>query len=272
VLRTKVDGARAAWPELDLSVDDFLRHLAERLPGEAEVDLLEVLRATHAADLYLACGCVLGNTRALAAFDHTFISQVSDYLARRDSLPGFSDEVKQVLRTRLLVAPRPILPRISGYNGRGPLGGWLRMAAARAAIDLKRADARDPAGGADAAQLATAVPDPELSYLKSRHATELRQALEATLAALAPREATILRLHFLQGMSTEAIGKVYGAAERTARRWIAETRAKILEQTRERLGDILDVPTGEVDTLMRLLRDDVGPSILRVLLDDKPAK
>ena len=58
-------------------------------------------------------------------------------LTRLGREPMFVDEVRQVLRTKLLVgdgAP----PKIADYSGRGPLDGWVRAAAVRAAIDLKR--------------------------------------------------------------------------------------------------------------------------------------
>ncbi len=116
----------------------------------------------------------------------------------------------------------------------------------------------------------TAELDPELQYLKARYASELRQALETTLADLSPREATVLRLYFLEGMTTFAIGSMYRVAERTARHWIATIRTKILDETRHRLGDRLNIPDGEIESLVRLLRDDLNPSILEVL--DHPGK
>ncbi|MFP2932660.1 transcriptional regulator, partial [Pyxidicoccus sp. 3LG] len=58
VLASLYAAGRQAWPEVPLAEEDFLRHLAERLPpGD---DVAGALAAVHAADLYLACACARG--------------------------------------------------------------------------------------------------------------------------------------------------------------------------------------------------------------------
>ena len=257
---------RQAWPALDVPDEAFLRHIAERLPAEG--DLLSVLAATHAGDLYLACACTRGDQRAIAEFDAGFIAQITKYLSRSDAMPAVADEVKQVLRTNLLVRQGDVLPPIAGYGGRGPLGAWLRVTATRAALRLRDAEkARGGAGGHDVAIL-PAADDPELEYLRSHYTQDFRAAFEATLASLSAREASLLRLFFLDGMSIDAIAGLYRVSGRTVKRWLARTRTTILNETHKRLAERLRLSASDLASLIGLLRSQLDVSILRFL--DKP--
>lgn len=262
-LQALCQAGRAAWPGADIPAEDFVRYLAERLPAAGGI--AGALDVMHATDLYLTCGCTLGNAAAIAAFDRHFIAQVSNYLRHRDALPGFSDEIKQTLRVRLLVSGDPLRPRIAEYSGRGPLGAWLRAATIQAAINLQRA--RRPEGPLVEQNIASTAADPELQYLRRKYAGEMREALGAALATADAHDATILRLFFLQGTRAEEIAKAYDVVPRTVRMWIAQAREKILEETRRRLGSRLSLPAGEAESLLRLLRQDLDTSILDLLND-----
>jgi RNA polymerase sigma-70 factor (ECF subfamily) len=260
--------ARRAWPGIALEPAAFMRHLAERLPdGEA---WREALAATHVEDLYLACACAAGDGAALAALERDFIARVSAYLARPDALPGFTEELKQHLRVHLLVPKDGLLPRIASYSGRGPLGGWLRMATVRAAINLQTAAQRTSAAEALPAELADAVaPDPDVAFLKLRHGAAFKAAFEAALETLTPREGTIIQLYFLRGMTAESIGRVYGVGLRAVQRWVLQIREKILARTRRELASRLAVSTRELEALMRLLQSQLSSTITR-FFEDKP--
>src|SRR5262245_52853691 len=59
ILQKLLDAGRAAWPSLDLSDDDFLKHIGERLTSAP--DAPRALLAIHAGDLFLACACAHGS-------------------------------------------------------------------------------------------------------------------------------------------------------------------------------------------------------------------
>lgn len=257
--------ARQAWPDLALPADGFVRHVAGRLPAQG--DPLRALEGILAGDLYLAYGCTIGDPAALAAFERHLMPQVTGYLRRRDALPGFADELKQQLRARLLVADGALLPRIAGYGGRGPLGGWLRVAAARLAINLREAAPRDelPLRETDVPAVRTASEDPELAYLRTHYGAILREATAAALGALDAREAAVMRLFFLQSMTTEAIGATLRISKRTVRRCVAQARERILDETRRLLRARLDVTRTQLDSIIRLAAEDLDPSIVKFL-------
>jgi RNA polymerase sigma-70 factor (ECF subfamily) len=261
-LRGLVASARLAFPTIDVDPREFVEYLAERLsPDEPVEQLLETL---HAGDLYLACACAKLDPQAIAIFERQFLAQTSSYLTGSNARPVFADEVRQVLRERVLVAPKGNPPRISSYSGRGPLGGWLRMTAARIAIDLRRTERRDVRLDAIPEVRAPSA-DPELGYLKAKYKKEFRQAFETTLATLTPREASILRLYYLDAMNTKAIGETYRVDERTVRKWLTNARDKILDETRRLLRERLSVKDSELDSLMVLVQSQLDLSIARYL-------
>jgi len=256
--------ARASWPTVALAPELFVRHLAERL-GDGELDGL--LATTHAGDLYLACGCTHGDGQALLAFDGGFITQIPLFLARHALPPGAAEEVQQAVRVRLLVAAGQTPPRIARYTGRGPLGGWLRMVTARVLVDLRRSGGTaSGAAPGDPDQLESALLDPELAFVRQESRAAIEAAVAAALGTLSEREATMLKLHLLEGLSATTIGRLIGVGERTTRRWLAETRAKVAEETRRRLAIDAPVSATELGRLFQLVQSELDVSVRRLLM------
>jgi RNA polymerase sigma-70 factor (ECF subfamily) len=238
----------------------FITHLQALVPVNGRTQ--EDLDALHLEDLYLACACLAGQKGAISVLDR-------DYLGRAClGLPGVSPgadqehEVRQALRTRLLLAQDGKPPRLAAYAGKGPLGAWLRVAAARMLTDLRRADRPR---GRDSLAPALVSADPELAFLKRRYSPELAFALEATIAELPPKERTVLRLHYFEGMSTYSIAKMYGVHGTTIVRWLARARDTIIQDTRARLRKKLAIEDEELDTLIGLAQSQLNFSIRRYL-------
>jgi RNA polymerase sigma-70 factor (ECF subfamily) len=257
-----LEAGRSTWPEVALDPRDFVAHLAGRLP-EAP-DLAAAIGALHAADLYLACACARGEPRALACFDQHFLAAVGRSWGGRHRLADFADEVRQALRVRLLVAGDGGPPRIAGYSGRGPLVAWVSMAATRLGLDLRRRE-RPSAREEDELTLEARGDDPELEYLKTRYAAELNEALQTTLAALSARTANVLRLHYQESMTVDAIGTMYRVSGRTVQRWLAEARHTILGETRRLLSERLGLTDSRLDSLIGLVRSRLDISISQYL-------
>jgi RNA polymerase sigma-70 factor (ECF subfamily) len=262
-LASALEAGRAAWPDLALDPLDFAAHLGAHAPDGA--DLAAAVAELHAAELYLACACARGEPRALACFDEHFLSGVGRTWGARHRLADFADEVRQALRVRLLVSEGGAPPRIAGYSGRGPLGAWVRMAATRLGLDLRRRE-RPGARDEDELSLEARGDDPELQYLKVRYAAELNEALQTTLAALSARTANVLRLHYQDGMTVDAIGTMYRVSGRTVQRWLAEARRTILGETRRLLSERLGLTDSRLDSLIGLVRSRLDISLSQYLL------
>ena len=269
--RAFADG-RARWPELDVSAESFVAHLARSVAAGTPAPAAAV-SLLHAADLYLACACANALPAALARFEAAHLTRLEVVLAGVVVItPEEVDEVRQQLRVKLLVGEpataRP--PLISSYSGRGPLASWVRVAAVRQALTLVR-DARIGArAGRRAAvegALGTALgADPELDFVKGRYKGDFAAAFEAALGEIADRERALLRMHVVAGLTLEKIGAIYHVDRSTVSRWLADARRALLDGTELQLRDRLGLGPAEFESMARLLTSQLEidlPELLR---------
>jgi RNA polymerase sigma-70 factor (ECF subfamily) len=256
-LTAMLEEARRAWPSVALGDEAFAQHLGERLAADAQADLAQV----QASDLYFAAACAAGDPAAVAELEARYMPRAAAYFARNGSLAPHAEELMQLVRVRLLVSDGAARPRIAEYSGRAPFGAWFRVLVSRLAIDY--ADARKIDSSRERQAPTSPDPDPELELLRTHHRADLEAAFAATLAALPPDTATLLRLYYFEGVSAEAIGKLHAASARTVQRRIADARAEILRQVHERLGARLQLPASQVGSLVRAMHSQVDVSIHR---------
>jgi RNA polymerase sigma-70 factor (ECF subfamily) len=246
----------SAWPELSLGQTAFAAYVAAHLPkGGALGELLESL---HAGDLYLAAACATQNADALRSFERRFLSSPA-YLPAQARRAGAS-EILQRLREHLFTNAPGEAPRIGQYTGRAPLGAWLRMVATRLTLDQHRSESASAQRERDFADSA-APQDPELQLLNATYRVQLQQTLQAALKELSPRDASLLRSHFIEGQTAEAIGRVYGVAGRTVRRWLADIREQVVEQLRARLKQDYGIGGSQLASLERFARSQLDMSL-----------
>jgi RNA polymerase sigma-70 factor (ECF subfamily) len=247
----------AAWTGTSLSTQGFADWVRER--GIT----IEVLRE-RPADLYLAAACARGDTVAVAAFDRTYL-QPPGPIGAGKATPAQLDEIRQQLRVKLLAGP---VPNIGTYRGFGPLGAWVRVAAARVAAHLQESERGDRQDSALLEALVHLGADPELVAAKLEHQDEFREALTECLATLGPREKTLLRMNFNDHMNIDEIGVVYRVHRATVARWLAAIRSQVFECVCQKLSLKLRSSPSEVASLVRLVRSDIDVSIRRLLAGD----
>jgi RNA polymerase sigma-70 factor (ECF subfamily) len=107
--------------------------------------------------------------------------------------------------------------------------------------------------------------DPAIRLAKELHRRDLSQAIGEAMAALSPRDRTILRHHVLDDLSSEQVGVLYGVHRVTVRRWLNRIRDELLSGTRKALARRLGLTPGEADSLMRLVQSQVDVSLERFL-------
>jgi RNA polymerase sigma-70 factor, ECF subfamily len=268
LLDTIVERCRTAWPSIDLDAATYLAHLARHV--ESEDDLAAALESARVAELYLACACAIGNPKATTVLEERFLCEVDPALRRMRLEPPMVDEVKQIVREKLLVADGG-RPKIADYGGRGPLAIWVRVVAVRAAMSELRS--RDPSqprtGDAPLEQaLSASSDDPELELVKRRYAGEFRSALETALKSLPKKERTILRLHFVDGLNIDQIGLLYRVHRATVARWIARSREDVLKAVRRSLTTRLELTTTEFASLVDDVESQIYLSLNRLLESD----
>lgn len=252
-----------AWPQLRVARDELASYLAGR-PDAC---------AAHAADLYLACACLLGAPAAVEAFHVRFLVPLEHELGSLARGPApTADELRQELAIRLLVSTSDAPARLASYSGKGPLAGWVRIAATRLAIDLQRKGRRERPGSTPEAierivEAASVELDGELLSLRERYSSEFKSSLHDALTQLDPAHRAVLRLHYLEGMTTAALAAVYKVSRNTMVRRIANARATLFEATIERLTARVGLPPDQYRTLLQLVRSQLDVSIARLLAE-----
>jgi RNA polymerase sigma-70 factor (ECF subfamily) len=266
LLEALVARAKLAWPSLELPAETFVAHLSARLPPARHPE--RTLQELAAEDLFLACCCAGGDPKALSALETSQLPAVARAVAGLDTTGVLADEVKQVLRERLLIKRDGRLPRIADYAGQGPLRAWLKAAAIRHALNLKRPGHReDPLDQERLSALPMAAPNPELELIRRKHKEHFATAFAAAMASLSPRERTLLKLHTLDGLPLDQIAPLYKKDKSTISRWLAKAQQQLHEVTREQLVAALKLTPHELESVLRAAQSELSLSLSR-LLDD----
>jgi RNA polymerase sigma-70 factor (ECF subfamily) len=255
--------AHEALPRVSLTLEQFVRAWDRQLARPTS--LVNALAAVYFDDLVLAIACGEGDPAALELLDRRYLSQIGSYLGKHGGTASFADEVRQRVRLRLLVAEPGGTPKIAGYTGSGPLGAWLRVITIRSARDLHRA-AHPTSPLTDAIAVASPKPDPELDYLKLRHGAEFRAALAEVLGSLQPRQRNLLKLYFLDGLTVEIIGGMFGVNRSTVTRWLADIRERIRDETYRVLRARLGVGDSELEHLWGIVESRMDLSLRGLLV------
>jgi len=265
-LVTAVERARAEWPSLSVDVLAWARHLAAHAPEQLEAEVW--LSTAPVADLYLAFACASGDAEAMAALERRHFGEVRAALACTGVVPSDVEDVLELLRARLFVGSGGASPRIVTYCGRGPIAGWLKVAAVRLAVDAHRSTRASPERSVDAQvleRLAPASAEPELAYLRARYEAVFEDALKQALTALTPQQRTLLRLYYVDGVGVEKLGTMNGVHGSTISRWIARARGTLLRETRRLVGATLAMSDSEYESLLRAIRSGLHLSLSRFL-------
>ncbi|HEX3758984.1 MAG TPA: hypothetical protein VHW23_09775, partial [Kofleriaceae bacterium] len=179
LLAERVASASVAWPGAAVDPGRFVRAIAERMAADRPA--VRSVEAMQTDDLYLACGCADGDPAALAAFEARCGAVIARAIAASGASRAERDDLGQVVRQRLLVAPAAGgAPRIAGYSARGSLVSWVRVVAAREAARMLPRARRERVDD-DLASVIARDDDPEIGYLKRLYRSEFKRAFHAAV-------------------------------------------------------------------------------------------
>lgn len=219
------------------------------------------------ADLALAAACIAGEPAALATFDEQLPAIIRPALARLGVPACDDDEIIQRTRVALLAPDEDGHRGLSGYTGRGELRAYIRSVAVR--IALKRMQRETAPGSEDPGELLGMFPDgadtPDVGLLKQRYRDDLRRAFAESFAELTARERTLLRQHYVDGLSIDALAPLHQAHRATCARWIEAARVKVLRGVRQRLRVALGLDDADLDRAVELVRSQLELSLSRHL-------
>ncbi|HEY4055307.1 MAG TPA: sigma-70 family RNA polymerase sigma factor [Kofleriaceae bacterium] len=231
-----VDDIVAAAPDL----------ATDRAALRAHVSSLSDADAANADDIVLAFAAATGTKRAAERITEQHAEMIAHAIrgVRRD--PTFVEEATQELYARLFVGSNGSPPRLLKYGGRGSLGGWLRVAATRLAIDLVRSERADvPLEDVLLPAESPSIADPDREVV--------RAALRAAIAAQPSRTRALLRFYYCDGMGVEELATMHGVHASTVSRWLAAMRESIVAETRDQLATRL--VTSAVSSHLDLVHD-----------------
>lgn len=250
---------RAAWPKIALTKAYFRQHLARHASAASDLDSL------HVTDLYLACALERRDRAAETYFEEHFMARVPEYVLRVRVEREVVDEVKQRLRESLLVGIDGKTPKIAEYSGKGALGGWLRVAAVRTALNHTRDRKTSALGKSEAlGDDLSLAGDPELAYLRE-HANELfADAFKRVLGGLDASERTILRLHYIDGLTMDQLAHIYKTPRSTIARRVAAARQEILTATETLLRSEHRLSPSAVASVIRQAKSRLDVTITRL--------
>jgi RNA polymerase sigma-70 factor, ECF subfamily len=246
-----VGKARAAWPKIAISEDTFTAYVEERAR--------DFLDKVHGNDLYVACGVLNKDRAALHIFEEQFMARVPDYVLRIRAGRDVVDEVTQLLRERLIMNEK-----IAEYSGKGALGGWIRVAAVRTALNHLRKNDPTGAGASELGEEISAAGDPELSYVKEHSRDLFTDAFKRVLDKLDANERTILRLHYIDGLTMDQLAHLYKTPRSTIARRVAEARQQVLSSTENLLREEQRLSPSAIASVIRQARSQVQVTITRL--------
>src|SRR5262249_2374917 len=138
-------------------------------------------------------------------FDQGWLAKVPGWVRSMSAASGIADDVRQRLAERML-ADNDGDSALAGYKGRGSLAGWLRVAAIREARTMLRS--RREVVDADDTLVHAPGHDAELALLKRRSADLFRQMFDEVVASLPDEEKSVLKLHYLDGLTLVEVASV----------------------------------------------------------------
>lgn len=219
--------------------------------------------SAHVEDLALAFACAAGDRRAIAAFEETWIPKVVAALRKVGIDRTQTDDVLGWLRFELFA--REGTPLIQTYSGRSDLGGWLRAIVIHEALRRVKRQRREvtPEAAAD-----IPVPDLELSAMRGAHGPAFTKAIGEAFGALPVQMRNLLRQSFLDGLSIDALGRMYQVHRATAARRVQAAREALSEGVRSRLKAELRLRDSSIDRLITV--DNLQVSLSRILRQTRP--
>ena len=225
------------------------------------------LALLRVADLYLACACVSGDPVALALFEKRCLADVGQRLPGGDetnAAEGEAGAAPQALRSiRRPAGPRSPTTRDGAISRVG-----FCVAATRTSLNLARSRRRERPLDEDAllAQRAGTA-SPEMDHLQRVYAGEFEAAFRIALDSLDPRDKTMLRQHYVDGLAMEQIAAIYRVHRLTVLRRMKAARTELATETRRQLVKRLRVSKTELESIMRFVRSRLDITLRSYLAD-----
>lgn len=244
--------ARAAFPQIVLPFDTFASALARC--GTSAVEFAE--------GVYVSEALATGNTQAIAWVR----SEIRRILRSAKNISvSRHDDVEAAVVERLIVNKK-----VSQYRGAASLTSWLRVITVRTAFELFPPTQEPHAQEFESmvfSNLNVSQKSADSRVLQNQVGETLSSAMSSAALALTAKERTLLRLHFLEGMTLDELARTYNSHSSTVSRWLADAKEHFLTVVRDEIGKRTGMGRLAVDSLVRTMHGKLDIS-LRTALGD----
>ena len=273
------------YPTIQVEMDVFLARIEEVVDTEMQADpgaastgchrWLATFSRLHHEDLFLAIACFQGDRIAWEYFADDYLPVLKRFAAQACRHLEEAEDLAQELLATLLGSAEPgRVTKLAGYNGRGSLAGWLRVAVAHAAIDRFRRSRRqvsleelEEQGKEQPALSDASVPASIEEGMDSRWGPVLSRLLTEELRRLQPRDRLLLCLYYLQGVPLKDIGRQFAVHEATASRWLEGVRQGIRKRVEREIRRQHGLRSRELQSLWRWVSERDAFSLEKLLAD-----
>jgi len=244
------------YPTIRLSFEVFRARMDEILSGEKHLQeenaRREIFEHIHHEDLFLAIACSYEDRVAWEYFADDFLPIIRQFASQACGNSGESEDLAQEIAAKLIREKH----RLAGYNGKGSLAGWLRVAVSHAAIDRFRRMRKQVS--LDELQ-EKGVPPPqdnpggrdEEENLDARWGPVVSRVANEIISRLSARDRMLLGLYYLRDVPLKTIGRQFGIHEATASRWLEKLRRDIRRQVERELRKKHGLRVSEIRSLWR---------------------
>jgi RNA polymerase sigma-70 factor, ECF subfamily len=254
---------RDTYPRVDLPLaafTAFARARTDTWGGNAE----------RAADLYLACACVERLPAAVAEFMSRYGQRIPVFLHRISNGRDLVAEVRQIVVARCIMGEGANPPALTNYSATGSLEGWVRATAVREGLALNRRTEREVDNVAAVLEARATWVDSEISLFKQMYREPVSRAFVAACTELPSEDRALLRLHYVDGVTTAHLANIYGISRATLIRRLAAARESLLDRVKASLKRSAGVAEQDFDSVLRLVKSQLDLRLSVVLQEQRP--
>lgn len=264
VLQSVLADSSREYPDFAPTAQALVHQLTACLRDHERSSWSKHLGTLNAGDIWLCAALADGVDEAVRVFEERLGPEIDRTLLRFSLSEDQRTELAQSIRVHLLVPTAKSPPRIALYRGWGSLEGWTRTVSARLALNALRTG--------KATRPVECTPDlvgtsPEFAALKASRRQLFLQALGDAFRTLDPRQRTLLRLRYLEGVQANALAGSYDVHESTMSRWLAGARAELQTRFEDRARTLV---TGDeaIADLLGAMQSRFGESLQELFVSE----
>lgn len=259
--------AREHWRTFEVPQDAFGAYLAHSFQKQTQAPHpLDALNHLCINDLYLACGCVMGQSQAVVALEQ---AMYWPFLALRRQFrleEHRFEELKQALWVDLLVREEGKRTKLETYTGQSRIEHWMRIVLMRRILRSQTKSKREVPMEEEVLARMLPTPSPiEKGYIKSQYQEPFREALREALGSLNSKERNLLRYSYVRGLSIDRIAAIYRVHRSTAARWLQSIRSLLYERVQLTLADQFALQSEEFESILVAVKSQLELSFSQVI-------